>query len=260
MTRTTRLDLELVERGAARSRTHARQLIVEGLVQVNGTVVRRPAERVGTADVLMSHHDRYVSRAAHKLNTALDELDLEVGGRALDAGSSTGGFTQVLLERGCEPVYAVDVGTGQLNATLRRDPRVVVWEQTNLRDLELRHVGGEPVDLVVADVSFISLVLLVERLSAVTKRSGQLLLMVKPQFEVGRELLGKGGVVRSAGQHGQAIAAVVAAAERWHWFAHQVVPSRVRGPAGNIEYFVHFRSVPPGAQPDLDGVAGNAVK
>lgn len=254
MTGTTRLDRELVERGLARSRTQAQQLIVAGLVQVNGAVVRKPAERVTPADALASHDDSYVSRAAHKLLGALDDLELDVPERALDAGSSTGGFTQVLLERGCQTVYAVDVGTDQLAQVLRLDRRVVVWEQTNLRDLELRHVGDEAVGLTVADVSFISLVLLVERLTRVTRADGQLLLMIKPQFEVGRELLGKGGVVRSALHRRQAIDGVIEAARGYGWYAHGVAASRLPGPAGNVEYFVRLDRSRPNVPPDLDPV------
>ena len=251
---TNRLDLELVARGLARSRAHAQQLIVAGQVRVNGAVVDKPAARVATSDILDSPVDHYVSRAAHKLLGALEDLDLEVSGRALDAGASTGGFSQVLLERGCHPVYAVDVGRDQLAAQLRSDPRLVVWEQTNLRDLELWHVGAQPVDLVVADVSFISLVLLVQRLTAVTRPDGRLLLLVKPQFEVGRELLGAGGVVRSPDLARSAVTAVIAAAEEQRWHATRVVRSRLPGPAGNLEYFVLFATTRPQTGPDLDDV------
>jgi 23S rRNA (cytidine1920-2'-O)/16S rRNA (cytidine1409-2'-O)-methyltransferase len=250
--RATRLDVELVERGLARSRSHAQQQIGAGQVRVNGTVVSRPAEKVGPEDVLLSGSDPYVSRAAHKLLGALDDLEVTVSGRALDAGASTGGFTQVLLERGCSTVYAVDVGTAQLASSLRTDPRVVAWDQTNLRDLELRHVGGRPVDLVVADVSFISLLLLMERLFAVTAPAGRALLMVKPQFEVGRELLGKGGVVRSPALHRQVIARIVEAAGQLGWHAQRVARSRWPGPAGNVEYFVLFATASPEVGPDLD--------
>ncbi|HEX8510596.1 MAG TPA: TlyA family RNA methyltransferase [Propionibacteriaceae bacterium] len=248
----TRLDLELVDRGLARSRSHARQLITAGMVQVNGTTVHRAAARVRAADNVASRADGYVSRAAAKLLGALDDLGVQVPQRALDAGASTGGFTQVLLQRGCTLVYAIDVGTDQLAPMLRADPRVVAREQTNLRDLDLRHVDHQPVDLVVADVSFISLVLLVEPLAAVVRRSGHLLLMVKPQFEVGRELLGKGGVVRAAAHRRLAVEGVVSKAESLHWYAQSAVASRLPGPAGNREYFVLFASTRPPAAPDLD--------
>jgi 23S rRNA (cytidine1920-2'-O)/16S rRNA (cytidine1409-2'-O)-methyltransferase len=251
-----RLDRLVVERGLARSRSQAHALILAGGVRVDGTVVRKPAAAVPPDVVLAAQTDPYVSRAAHKLLGALDDLDLSVGGRALDAGSSTGGFTQVLLERGCAPVYAVDVGTDQLAASLRLDPRVVVQEQTNLRDLGLHHVGGAPVDLTVADVSFISLTLLVGPLAAVTARSGRMLLMVKPQFEVGRERLGRGGVVRSPQLHAEAVTAVVSAAQPLGWHLHAVRPSRLPGPAGNREFFVLLRADPPVQPVDLRTLTG----
>ena len=255
-----RLDRTLVARGLARSRSQAQSMIAAGAVQVDGTVVRRPAEGVPPGATLTADADPYVSRAAHKLLGALDDLGLTAAGRALDAGSSTGGFTQVLLERGCGTVYAVDVGTDQLAPLVRQDPRVVVQEQTNLRDLDLSHVEGQPVDLVVADVSFISLTLLVGPLTAVTRRDGWLLLMVKPQFEVGRELLGKGGVVRSSAQRRQAVETVVAAAADLGWHPQQLVPSRLPGPAGNVEFFVLLtRARPEGVAPLVVGTDTYAV-
>jgi 23S rRNA (cytidine1920-2'-O)/16S rRNA (cytidine1409-2'-O)-methyltransferase len=154
-------------------------MINSGLVRVNDEVVTRPAERVGTTESIEVATDPYVSRAAHKLSGALDDLDLQVTGRALDAGASTGGFTQVLLERGATEVIAVDVGTGQLAGALREDPRIRVWEQTNVRDIDLRQVG-RPVDLAVADLSFISLITVLDPIIAVTAPEGRLLLLVKP--------------------------------------------------------------------------------
>jgi 23S rRNA (cytidine1920-2'-O)/16S rRNA (cytidine1409-2'-O)-methyltransferase len=206
-------------------------------------VATRPAERVGTTEPIEVVTDPYVSRAAHKLSGALDDLDLQVTGRALDAGASTGGFTQVLLERGATEVIAVDVGTGQLADALRDDPRIRVWEQTNVRGIDLRQVG-RPVDLVVADLSFISLITVLDPIIAVTAPEGRLLLLVKPQFEVGRELLGKAGVVRSDALRRQAVDDVVAAAAERGWSAQAVVPSRLPGPAGNVEYFVLFTGAP----------------
>ncbi len=217
-------------------------MITSGQVRVNGTLVTKPSQQCQDADRLTVDGDHYLSRAAHKLLGALDDLQLEVRGRALDAGASTGGFTQVLLEQGCEPVYAVDVGHHQLDPSLRSDPRVVVWEGTNLRQLDLTHVGGTPVDIVVADVSFISLVLLIQPLTSVLQPVGDLVLMIKPQFEVGRDRLGKNGVVRSALLHRESIMAVLAAAAPLGWHAQQIAPSRLPGPTGNIEYFVHLRT------------------
>ena len=238
-----RLDRVLVERGLARSRSQAQQLLEAGAVAVDGVVVHRAALEVsGTAEVT-ARRDPYVSRGAHKLIGALDDLGLAVPARALDAGASTGGFTQVLLERGAQQVVAVDVGHGQLAQVLRSDPRVRVVERTNLRDLTLGDVGDTAVDLVVADVSFISLTLLLAPLTAVTRADG-VLLLVKPQFEVGRERLGPGGVVRDEGLRREAVAAVTAAAAGLGWPAAATVPSRVVGETGNQEYFV-LLGVPP---------------
>jgi len=244
MATSRRLDLELVGRRLARSRSHAQDMIDSGLVRVGGQVVTRPATQVGPDDVLAVHPDPYVSRGAHKLAGALDDLGLVVTGRALDAGASTGGFTQVLLERGCQEVIAVDVGTGQLADRLRADPRVRVWERTNLRDLDLRHVDGLPVDVVVADVSFISLITILDRLIAVTAPTGRLLLLIKPQFEVGREQLARGGVVRSAGLRRQSVDRVIAAGAERGWQARAEVQSRLPGPAGNVEFFALFSRGP----------------
>lgn len=249
-----RLDRALVARGLARSRGQAQTLIAAGQVRVAGVTMRKPAELVDVDTLIEAEVDAYVSRAAHKLLGALDDLQLVVGGRVLDAGASTGGFTQVLLERGAAQVVSVDVGTDQLHPALRHHPRVQVWERTNLRDLTLAHVDDQPVDLTIADVSFISLTLLIEPLTRVTADSGSLLLMVKPQFEVGRAQLGKGGVVRSPDLHRQAVAAVLdrAAAEGWH--ARAGVPSRLIGPAGNREYFVWLRRDVAGHGLDLDAL------
>lgn len=242
--RRSRLDLDLVTRGLARSRSHARSMIGSGLVKINEQVATRAAERVTANDRLSVSKDHYVSRAAHKLLGALDDLDFHVAGRALDAGASTGGFTQVLLERGCTEVIAVDVGTGQLATSLRQDKRVRVWERTNLRDLDLRHVDGEPVDLVVADVSFISLLMILDPLISVLRPDGHLLLMIKPQFEVGRAALGKAGVVRSEGLRLQAVHDVSSAAAERGWPLQAVVPSQLAGPAGNVEFFALFARTP----------------
>jgi 23S rRNA (cytidine1920-2'-O)/16S rRNA (cytidine1409-2'-O)-methyltransferase len=261
-----RLDAELVRRKLARSREHAGQLIAAGRVSVGKTVATKPATQVETAAAIVVAADEndpdYVSRGGHKLAGALTAFlpqGLVVEGRrALDAGASTGGFTQVLLERGCRRVYAVDVGTDQLAPALRQDPRVVVHEQTNLRDLALHHLDGQPVDLTVADVSFISLTLLVGRLAALTSPAGRLLLMVKPQFEVGRERLGRGGVVRSPELHAEAVHAVAGAAADAGWYAHAVRASRLPGPAGNREFFLLLGAVPPARSVDVEAAVAPA--
>jgi 23S rRNA (cytidine1920-2'-O)/16S rRNA (cytidine1409-2'-O)-methyltransferase len=247
---TERLDLELVRRGLARSRSHAQGMINAGQVLVNGRIVRRAGEQVTPSAAIDAPDDRYVSRGAHKLIGALDDLVLGVAGRAIDAGASTGGFTEVLLARGCREVFAVDVGSNQLAPALRADPRVRVLERTNVRDLRFDDVGGFPVDLVVADVSFISLKLLMAPLISVTRDDGWLLLLVKPQFEVGRELLGKGGVVRDPADHVRAISGVVNAADQYGWQGVAAVPSRLPGASGNREFFVLLRRTE--SVPDLD--------
>jgi 23S rRNA (cytidine1920-2'-O)/16S rRNA (cytidine1409-2'-O)-methyltransferase len=252
---TERLDLEMVRRGLARSRSQAQTMISAGQVVVNGSVVERPGDRVARSADIRAPNNRYVSRGAHKLIGALDDLELDVAGRALDAGASTGGFTQVLLDRGCREVIAVDVGSDQLAPVLRDDPRVRVHEKTNLRDLRLDHVGGTPVDHIVADVAFISLTLLVGPLVSVTRDDGWLLLLVKPQFEVGRELLGKDGVVRTPAHHLLALRQVITAAAELDWHCAAAVPSRLLGAAGNREFFVLLRrSAPPSPKLDLSAV------
>lgn len=234
-----RLDRALVERGLARSRNQAARLIAGGRVRVEGVIVTRAAHDVGDQPLTVEA-EPYVSRAAYKLIGALDASATPVPSRVLDAGASTGGFTQVLLERGAERVYAVDVGHDQLAPELRRDGRVVVAEGLNLRDLALDHLDGEPVDLIVGDVSFISLRLLLAPLLAVLGQDGLALLLVKPQFEVGRDALGRGGIVTDPAQRADAVAGVLAAAAtlgyRCDWQAESVLP----GGDGNVEFFVRL--------------------
>ncbi len=186
----------------------------------------------------------YVSRGGHKLAGALGdfaELGLRVSGRrCLDAGASTGGFTDVLLRAGAAEVVAVDVGYGQLAWSLRQDPRVRVHDRTNVREITPELVGGA-VDVVVGDLSFISLELVLDALLGVTVPDGDLALMVKPQFEVGRERLGRGGVVREPAHRVQAVEKIVAAADRRGWGAMAGTVSSLPGPAGNVEFFVWLR-------------------
>lgn len=234
----TRLDVALVARGLARSRTAAQAAIAAGTVTINQVRATRAAQPVTAADVLSAQPDPWVSRAAHKLLGALDDSGTAVGGRVLDAGASTGGFTQVCLHRGAERVYAIDVGHGQLVPELRDDPRVVVWERTNLRDLSLDHVEGRPVELVVADVSFISLELLLPGLLAVLAAEGCALLLVKPQFEVGRGGLDDRGVVRDPARRAEAVRRIGEAAAGHGRPAVWTGPSRLPGENGNQEFFV----------------------
>ncbi len=248
MPRRLRLDAELVRRGLARSREHASELIAAGRVKVSGAVATKPATGVTTDVALVVLDDPgrpdYVSRGGHKLAGALEvfePLGLVVSGRrALDAGASTGGFTDVLLRRGAREVLAVDVGYGQLAWSLQQDPRVHVHDRVNIRDLTLEQIGG-PVDLVVGDLSFISLGLVLDALIGVTSPDGDLALMVKPQFEVGKDRVGKGGVVRDLGLRAEAVTAVAATAAAKGWGARAVTTSPLPGPSGNVEFFLWLR-------------------
>lgn len=238
-----RLDRALHARGLARSRSHAQQLIASGAVRVDGEPATRAAQEVTEAAVLdiaeASAH--YVSRAAHKLLGALDAcapLGLDVAGcRALDAGASTGGFTQVLLERGAVHVDAVDVGHDQLDPRIRADGRVAVHEGVNVRDLAPGG-PGTGADLVVADLSFISLTLVVDALVATAAADADMLLMVKPQFEVGRSRLSARGVVTDRRARADAVDSVATSMRAAGLTLHHVARSPLPGPQGNVEFFV----------------------
>jgi 23S rRNA (cytidine1920-2'-O)/16S rRNA (cytidine1409-2'-O)-methyltransferase len=235
-----RLDRALVARGLARSRTHAQHLIDARSVRVNGEPVAKASAPVADADRIEVADDGYVSRAAHKLIGALDAcapLGLVVAGkRALDAGASTGGFTQVLLERGAQHVTAVDVGHGQLVPQIADDPRVTAIEGLNIRELTRDHLPG-PIDLVVADLSFISLTLVTRPLVS-AMASGDVLLMVKPQFEVGKDRLGAGGVVTRPDDRAGAVLAVASALLAEGATIHAVHRSALPGLTGNVEFFI----------------------
>lgn len=238
-----RLDVAMVERGLARSRTLAARLVREGRVSVDGVTARRPSTRVAGSSVIEAQAEHWVSRGAHKLLGALTDLGVVVPARVLDAGASTGGFTQVVLERGAERVFAVDVGHGQLAPQIAEDPRVVVREGLNLRNLCLEDLDGQPVDLVVGDVSFISLRMLLEPLDAATSPEGRMLLLVKPQFEVGRADLGAHGVVTDETLRAVSVERVLEGAAELGWAEAGRVPSRVTGQDGNQEFFVLLRRV-----------------
>ncbi len=255
--RRLRLDAELVRRGLARSREHATELISAGRVTVAGAVATKPATGVTTdvAVVVAADAGRpdYVSRGGHKLAGALaafEPLGLTVRDRrCLDAGASTGGFTDVLLRAGAAEVVAVDVGYGQLAWRLRSDERVQVHDRTNIRDLTPGLIGG-PVDVVVGDLSFISLRLVLDALINVTAADGDLALMVKPQFEVGKDRVGKGGVVRDLELRVEAVSAVATASAGRGWGATAVATSPLPGPSGNVEFFLWLRRGEPRIGPD----------
>lgn len=254
--RRVRLDAELVRRGLARSREHASELIAQSRVRVAGTVATKPATAVSTdvALVVAEVADRpdFVSRGAHKLTAALDAFGpggLRIEGRnALDAGASTGGFTDVLLRRGAAGVTAVDVGYGQLAWQLRIDPRVTVLDRMNVRELRIEDLPARP-EIVVADLSFISLILVLPGLSRVAVPDAHLVVLVKPQFEVGRDRLGKRGVVRDPGLRESAVVSVARSAESLHLGVCGMCASPLPGPAGNVEYFLWLAADAPPIDP-----------
>jgi 23S rRNA (cytidine1920-2'-O)/16S rRNA (cytidine1409-2'-O)-methyltransferase len=252
-----RLDAELVHRSLARSREQARELIELGRVQVNGTVAAKVATQVDPGVSIVVAGDEadpgYVSRGAHKLVGALDALGVDPQDlRCLDAGASTGGFTDVLLRRGASEVVAVDVGYGQLAWALQQNDRVRVLDRTNVRSLTPEVIGG-PVDLVVGDLSFISLALVLPALSACARPEAAMLLMVKPQFEVGRDRLGSGGVVREPALRLEAVSTIAEHAFALGWGTEGVTASPLPGPAGNVEYFLLLRRG--AAAPDARDIA-----
>ncbi|NGO75610.1 TlyA family RNA methyltransferase [Streptomyces sp. YC504] len=252
-----RLDAELVRRKLARSREHASQLIAAGRVTVGRNVATKPATQVETAAAIVVAADdgdpEYVSRGGHKLAGAFEAFvpqGLVVKGRrALDAGASTGGFTDVLLRAGAAHVVAVDVGYGQLAWSLQSDERVSVKDRTNVRELTVEAIDGEPVDLVVGDLSFIPLGLVLPALVRCAAPGADLVLMVKPQFEVGKERLGSGGVVRSPELRAEAVRAVAGQAWQLGYGVQGVTASPLPGPSGNVEYFLWLKAGAPEPDP-----------
>lgn len=255
-----RLDVELVRRGFARSRQQAHDLVASGRVSVAGRGALRPGRAIPTdSDIAVRDTEvvtAYASRAGNKLVGALDAFgDVRVDGRrALDAGASTGGFTDVLLRRGAAAVAAVDVGHGQLAAPLRADPRVRVIERTNVRELRPERLGGS-VDLVVADLSFISLTRVLPALARCAHSHADHVLLVKPQFELGPRAAGAGGVVRRPEQRAEAVRRVAAAAATLGLRLYRSAPSVLPGANGNVEAFVWLRAGSgPAAGDSLDAV------
>lgn len=254
-----RLDAELVRRGLAPSRTEAARLVGDGLVQVGGYPTPKAATQVdgGTSIRLVEPAHPYVSRGGLKLEAALDAFVVEVDGRrAVDVGASTGGFTDCLLQRGVRSVTAVDVGYGQLAERLRTDGRVVVVDRTNVRDADPAALGA-PFDLVVGDLSFISLCTVADALAALGGEATDWVLLVKPQFEVGKEHVGRGGIVRDAVLHRRAIADVVDCLAASGLGAVAVAPSPITGAkGGNREFLLHLRR----GHPSLaDGAVEEAI-
>jgi len=253
-----RLDSELVRRGLARSREQAVELVTAGRVKIAGRTATKAATQVETSAPIVVQTEEtgpeYVSRGGHKLAGALRAFPgLDPGGRrCLDAGASTGGFTDVLLRAGAAHVVAVDVGYGQIAWSLRTDDRVTVVERVNIRELTPEHVG-EPPDLVVADLSFISLRLVLAPIQRCVAAGADYAMMVKPQFEVGRDHVGAGGVVRDPELRAGAVRGVADHAAGLGLGVRGVTASPLPGPSGNVEYFLWLRAgAPPLADADLD--------
>lgn len=259
----TRLDSELVARGLARSRGQARELVDAGRVRVGAAIATKAALSVGQDDAveLVGAPDPYVSRAAHKLVAALDRFGIDPAGRrCVDVGASTGGFTQVLLERGAESVCALDVGHDQLAPAVRADPRVRDCSGTTVRGVAVAALGG-PFDLLVSDLSFISLTLVAADLRRLITDGSDLVLLVKPQFEVGRGGLGKGGVVRDARRRAEAVRAVVDSLGEHRLHVIDVARSPLTGTDGNVEVLAHVVATPAAAGAhDLDALIAAAVR
>ena len=236
----TRIDQLLVERGLAESRARAQALVMAGLVFVGTRKVDKPGQTVA-GDIMIDVRGRdhpWVSRGGIKLAHGLDHFGWDVSGAiAMDVGSSTGGFTDVLLSRGAARVYAIDSGTNQLAWKLRQDPRVVVHEQTSARVLTPAHVP-EPIDLIVCDASFIGLAKVLDVPLGFAAPDARLLALIKPQFEAGREEVGKGGVVRDAAVHARVCAEVATWLGSRGWAVVGLTPSPITGPEGNVEFLI----------------------
>jgi 23S rRNA (cytidine1920-2'-O)/16S rRNA (cytidine1409-2'-O)-methyltransferase len=241
-----RLDVLLVQQGLVPSREVGQRLIMAGQVRVNGELSDKPGRRVAAdAVVTVKARPPYVSRGGLKLAAALERFELDVEGWVVaDVGASTGGFTDCLLQRGASRVYAIDVGYGQLAWSLRQDARVVVMERTNARYLEKL---AEPVDLVTIDASFISLKLLLPAVARWLAEGGLVIALIKPQFEAGRRQVGKGGVVRDPAVHRQVLLELLNWAAAQGWGVQGLMPSPLRGPAGNVEFLAHLKLDAPSA-------------
>jgi 23S rRNA (cytidine1920-2'-O)/16S rRNA (cytidine1409-2'-O)-methyltransferase len=236
-----RLDLLVVNRGLAQSREKARALILAGQVLVNGQKADKAGANVDvTAKIDLLAQPRYVGRGGLKLEAALDHFHISASEKiCLDVGSSTGGFTDCLLQRGAERVYAIDVGTGQLDWKLRNDPRVIVQEQVNARYLTRDQVP-QPIALAVCDVSFISITMILPALTGLLADDADMVILVKPQFELDRDQVGKGGIIRDPALHLQACQRVETAVQQLG-FHTEIIPSPILGAEGNREFLLHAR-------------------
>jgi 23S rRNA (cytidine1920-2'-O)/16S rRNA (cytidine1409-2'-O)-methyltransferase len=257
-----RLDVLLVAAGLAPSREQAKRLIMAGKVLVNDTVIDRPGEMIpeGAEIRCKGPLHPYVGRGGVKLQGALEAFSVPVEGRtAADLGASTGGFTDCLLKNGAVKVFAVDVGYGQLAFKIRKDPRVVVLDRTNARRLTSEKLG-EPVDLVVMDLSFISILKVLDAVRSILRDGGDVISLVKPQFEIGKGKVGKGGIVRDAKDHAEVLANLLRGTREAGFGVLGIAPSPVTGTKGNIEFWFHLR---PGTEHkvgerDIHGAVGEA--
>ena len=237
-----RADVALCERGLAASRERAQALIAASLVYANGAAVKKPSQKITPEDVLEVRGEwcPYVSRGGFKLEKALKAFGVNTQGVvAIDIGASTGGFTDVLLQNGAQRVYAVDVGTAQLDEKIANDPRVVNMEQTNARELRREQFSPAP-DLGVMDVSFISVLKILPALKEILGESGRVISLIKPQFEAGREALGKKGVITSAAVHERVLRDIAAAAPETGWRVRSYDFSPISGTQGNLEFLADF--------------------
>ena len=236
-----RVDLLLVERGLADSRHKAQAMVLAGEVLIDGQKAEKPGRQVAAAAAvrLVGRRSRFVSRGGLKLEAALDRFAIDARGAVcLDIGASTGGFTDCLLQRGAARVYAVDAGTAQLHWRIRRDARVTVLEKTNARFLAVEHVP-DPVDFVCCDVSFISCTMILPRLPALLASGAQMVVLAKPQFEVEKGEVGKGGIVRSAALRARAVEKVRRAVIALGFSAVEAIDSPILGAAGNKEFLLY---------------------
>lgn len=239
-----RADLYLTSHGYVSGREKAKELIADGNVSIDGRVLKKASDHVdgeGEHTVEIRNPLRYVGRGGLKLEAALNAFSLNVEGKtALDIGASTGGFTDCLLQHGASKVFAVDAGEGQLAKKLQEDARVIAREHLNARNLSLTDLSGEPADLIVMDVSFISATYLLLRFPMLLRESGEAVCLIKPQFEVGKEWIGKGGIVRDPRAHHAAVERVFAAAEQAGLLPAGLIPSPITGGDGNREFLAYF--------------------
>ena len=256
-----RLDTLVVQRGLVESRERAKQLILAGEVIVSGSARVKPGHLISPdAEIVVKQPPRYVSRGGLKLEKALQIFQVDVCGRvAIDTGASTGGFTDCLLQHGAKFVYAVDVGHGQLAWKIRQDPRVCVIEGTNIRTIDVNRFEL-PVEIGVVDVSFISLQKALPVVTQIVDPTGDVLALVKPQFEAGREHVGKGGVVRDARVHLQVLRDLIQFIHGLNQSVMGIAYSPIRGPAGNIEYLIWLKAATEGDSVDWEKRAAQVAQ